>query len=850
LPLLDDVTHRLRRVALHLPARRSRQNVNLFLREPLASYLWFGRFGCAVGGSTPHDPLLIALKGSMMHQHNKACTILAILLFGTSMDGMFARQGGIPEQRPAANGNQEMSADGAWCWFADPRAVYYEGRQRRTYAGWVNSYGDIQVGAYDHRTGITEISTLKAKLERDDHANPAILIRPDRRLQVFYSSHGGRTMWYRVSNKPEDISAWARETEISTNIEGSHGFTYPNPCLLAKENNRIYLFWRGGDFLPDFSTSLDGTNWTAARTFIKGGQRPYVKYESDGQSTIHLAFTDGHPRNEEFNSIYYACYQNGALYKANGDRIKSVNELPLVPAEAERVYDARSHNARAWIWDIALDARNHPVIVYASFPDEKTHNYRYARWNGNQWDDYEITNAGPWFPKTPGGKQEPEPHYSAGIVLDHTDPSTVYLSRLVDRVFEIEKCASTDGGKTWSSNFITHGSQLDNVRPVAVRDRKPGQAPSVLWMQNSRYVHYTDYKSAIKMNVPYPYPPSLSDKMRRAQIMTAMQKVADWQLAHPGDHPPLDWTQGALYAGMTAWGELSSDPRYLKAMRDVGEAGQWALGRRIYHADDHCVGQMYLSLYDRYRDRAMIDPLLERFDYILANPSSATLQTGAQKNMDRWWWCDALFMAPPVWTRLSTVTGNRKYIDFMNREFWATHEYLYSPEEHLFFRDDTYFRQSEANGKPIFWSRGNGWVLAGIARVLQFMPANYPDRPRYVKLFMEMAEKVMAIQPKDGLWRPSLLNPARYPEPETSGSGFYCYGLAWGINNGLLERAKYLPAVQRAWAGLVRAVHPDGKLGSVQPIGASPRTVSPDLTEVYGVGAFLLAGAEVCKLVK
>jgi len=340
----------------------------------------------------------------------------------------------------------------------------------------------------------------------------------------------------------------------------------------------------------------------------------------------------------------------------------------------------------------------------------------------------------------------------------------------------------------------------------------------------------------------------LSADLKPSSILTAMQLVADWQLTNPGTYPPLDWTNGALYAGMSAWGALSPDPKYLEALREIGEANRWALGKRVYHADDHCVGQTYLALYAKYRDPAMIAPLRERFDYILAHPSSGTLHTGEQKNMDRWWWCDALFMGPPVWTRLSAATGDGRYIDFMNREFWATHDYLYSPEEHLFFRDDTYFLQSEANGKKVFWSRGNGWVFGGIACVLQFMPAKYPDRPRYEKLFKEMAEKIVAIQPKDGLWRPSLLDPGSYPEPETSGSGFYCYGLAWGINNGLLPRGKYLPAVRKAWAGLIRSVHPDGMLGWVQPVGASPKSVSSDLTAVYGVGAFLLAGAEVHKL--
>ncbi len=431
---------------------------------------------------------------------NRFCSVVALVLvlwlgMRSSADSQACRM------KPEAPGSQELTSDGAWCWFADPRAVYHEGRLKRTYAGWVNSEGDIQVAAYDSMTGKTEVSILRARLERDDHSNPAILLQPDGRLRVFYSPHTGGMMAYRVSVMPEDISAWAKETVLPVNTPGRYGYTYPNPFILKREKNKIYLFWRGGDFQPDFATSADGNSWSEARTLIKGGQRPYVKYESDGQDTIHFAFTDGHPRNEPFNNIYYAYYRKGALYRADGTRIKSLDQLPLAPAEADKVYDAKSHSARAWIWDIALDTRKNPVITYAAFPEENEHVYRYARWNGGRWNDYEVVVAGHWFPKTPAGKKEPEPNYSGGIVLDHTDPSIVYISRQVDGVFEIERWVTGDLGRTWHSTPLTIRSTLDNVRPVAVRNRKRGQPPSVLWMQNFRYIHYTDYSTAIKMNV-------------------------------------------------------------------------------------------------------------------------------------------------------------------------------------------------------------------------------------------------------------------------------------------------------------------------------------------------------------
>jgi len=339
-----------------------------------------------------------------------------------------------------------------------------------------------------------------------------------------------------------------------------------------------------------------------------------------------------------------------------------------------------------------------------------------------------------------------------------------------------------------------------------------------------------------------------------AAIRSVMTRVADWQLDNPSDHHPADWTHGALYAGLAAWAQMAESEKYDAALLAIGQKNNWQPHNRIYHADDHVVGQMYLEMYKTHHDPAMLEGIQKRFDFILAHPSPVTLKFGQKydtpgvSHLDRWDWCDALFMAPPVWAKLARITGDHRYLEFMNKEWWATTDYLYDQDEHLFFRDDRYFTQREANGKKVFWSRGNGWVLGGLVRVLEEMPSDYPDRPRYEKLYRQMAAKLAAIQPEDGLWRPSLLDPASYPAGEASGTGFYCYGLAWGINHGYLDASDYLPVVIKAWKGLVGCVHPDGKLGFVQPIGADPRQVNADQTEIYGVGAFLLAGSEVYKI--
>lgn len=315
---------------------------------------------------------------------------------------------------------------------------------------------------------------------------------------------------------------------------------------------------------------------------------------------------------------------------------------------------------------------------------------------------------------------------------------------------------------------------------------------------------------------------------------------------HMMDGAARGWEMGTFYHGLLAVGRVSHKPVYRAALRAIGGASHWQLGARIYHADDHCVGYAWLDAFAADRSPLIISNVQARFDWILKHPAEGG--EWEQQGQDRWTWCDALFMAPPVWARLAALTGDRSYLDFMDREWWTTTARLYAPEERLFYRDPGFLERREPNGRPVFWSRGNGWVLAALTLVLEHLPDDYPSRQQYQALFREMAGRIAALQPDDGLWRSSLLDPTSFPEPESSGSAFFCYGLAWGINHRLLEPAAYLPYVERAWIGLTRCVQPDGRLGYVQQPGAAPGSAPKLATAPYGVGAFLLAGEQVLRL--
>lgn len=343
-------------------------------------------------------------------------------------------------------------------------------------------------------------------------------------------------------------------------------------------------------------------------------------------------------------------------------------------------------------------------------------------------------------------------------------------------------------------------------------------------------------------------PAKLSADIQPDAVLRVMTAAADWQLAHPSSHAPYDWTQAAFYTGVMALADVSRDAKYLAAMRAMGEGNQWRPGLRPGHADDYAVSATYARLSQIDGDRKKLVPTLALFDFLAMRPYNEPLAWGNRIEQRELAWCDALFMGPPAMSAVSVATGDRKYLDLANRLWWKTTGYLYDRDEHLYFRDSRFFETREPNGKKVFWSRGNGWVIAGLARMLQDMPADYPDRPRYLTLFREMAEKIAAVQGGDGYWRSSLLDADSLPNPETSGTGFFTYSLAWGINKGLLDRAKYEPAVRRGWSAMVQAVRPDGMLGWVQRIGDKPGATSAETTEVYGVGALLLAGSEVYRL--
>ncbi len=331
------------------------------------------------------------------------------------------------------------------------------------------------------------------------------------------------------------------------------------------------------------------------------------------------------------------------------------------------------------------------------------------------------------------------------------------------------------------------------------------------------------------------------------------------------------WADGVFLSAVADWAHYDNSRDFKKWYKKIAENNRWEVGNRSLNpANDIAVALMYGRIWlddpkpyyivekvDKWDHEMVLNlfggwtpiiPTIERLDYQMKYyPKTDNLHFELPQNQERWCWCDALYMAAPTYALFANITGNDAYREFMNREFWETHKALYDKEERLFYRDTRFIAQREANGEKVFWGRGNGWVIGALARLLDFLPENYHSRNRYVELFQGMMMRIAMLQDENGYWHTSLLDYETYTSPETSASGFFTFGLWWGINRNLLDEKKFLPIAIRAWQAMVSAVHDNGMLGFVQPIGDAPQNITADKNEVYGTAAFALAGLEVAR---
>jgi unsaturated rhamnogalacturonyl hydrolase len=331
-----------------------------------------------------------------------------------------------------------------------------------------------------------------------------------------------------------------------------------------------------------------------------------------------------------------------------------------------------------------------------------------------------------------------------------------------------------------------------------------------------------------------------------ADILAILKKVIPYEIQLGPEDPSWvnKWTEATFYIGVMAAYLATGDQSYLTSATAWATGNKWTLlGSPTRSADNQCAGQVYADIYlaDLVAANAnMVANLKTNIDAMVASPKPGISQSAG----DDWWWCDALFMAPGAVSRLGKISGQATYFSFLDTMWSATQAGLFDSATGLFWRDSSF-----VNG-TVYWSRGNGWVMAGVVRVLQYLPPTDASHDAYVGLLDTMAAAVVPYQQADGTWHADLTHPTKYNNPEVSGTGLMTYAMAYGINQGLLARATYLPVVVAAWNGMVKQVDGQGRVGYIQATGSAPAAATATETHDYGVGAFVLAASELYRMVK
>ncbi|HEY0768751.1 MAG TPA: glycoside hydrolase family 88 protein, partial [Sphingobacteriaceae bacterium] len=660
----------------------------------------------------------------------------------------------------------------------------------------------------------------------DDRFNPAIVIDQSGKLRVFFSTPSGDIQLY-SAKQPEDITSWeAPVTIAAAKTWQDHPDLHP---VYLSEENKLYLFWLNEGGIPTYSSSdSDGRNWAAERKIAISSDissNASINVKSNGINLIHLAFSSG-------AGVKYLSYQGGYFYTVNKQRLGN-NALP---DNQGMISMAHTGTDNQWpeIVDVAYDKRNNPVLLYKLKGNDRDESCRFTKWNGKKWIGNDLINS------------SLKDISIAGLSINPRNPSELYLSVKRDSIFEIEKWTTANGGKQWKAEAVTRRSVKNNKYPVIIPSGKGKSRP--LWVTYTRYNGHTDYQGAIKLGI---LSPQASGRMDSVSIARVMQKTADWQLANPVNKNRSTWSWGVFYTGLTALYQTTHDEKYLNDLINVGQQHNWKITGNVFNADQLTLGQSYADAFSIKHDPEMIRHLQEVLDLHIARTDTPMVKHHGNPKFGNWWtWCDALYMAPAAFAKVYALTGEIKYLNYMDESWWRTSDYLYSKEDSLYFRDDRYFSQRSANGKKIFWGRGNGWVIGGLARVIPYLPKGYPNRERYIEQFKQMSYKLLSQQQTHGLWTASISDPKSLPTGESSGSALITFALVWGINNGLLPKATFEPAVRKAWQALVKNVNEDGRLGYVQPVAGSPFPFYAHQHQVYATGAFLLAGQQMIRMGK
>ena len=444
----------------------------------------------------------------------------------------------IAKAQQSYSGHQ-ISEEGAWCWFADPRAIHYtnaDGSINASYIGYIDVHGNVKAMQIDHNTGRRTEVLVRSYFQPDDHNNPTFLVLPDERVLIIYSRHTDEpAFYYRVSKRPGDISVLGEEKCIVTN----HNTTYPSPFLMSDDPEHFYLCWRGLGWhptiarltLPDEEDNVQ-IAWGPYQMVQSTGARPYAKYYSNGKDKLYMTYTTGHPDNEWPNWLYFNVINLNAEKQTDGtvtvsptlEDIKG-NHLSVIAdgkfrvnksAEYKQTYpytlvDAPT-NSRAWVWQIACDTEGLPAIAMVRIDRSKNqHQYYYAKWTGEAWRLTDLADGGGRFHPS-----NTEYCYSGGEALDPANPNVIYLSiptkgRTGKSIHEIWRYTLNNQGQVVMKEQVTRNSEKNNVRPFVLPGSE-GSPLRLMWMHGD-YAYWI-----VKKGYPTGFPTAIHAHLPKSRI--------------------------------------------------------------------------------------------------------------------------------------------------------------------------------------------------------------------------------------------------------------------------------------------------------------------------------------------
>lgn len=698
---------------------------------------------------------------------------------------------------------------------------------------------------------------------KDAHNVISLMVDGDGYVHVSFDHHG-HALNYCRTRAPHSLELGKKQPMTGVD-EGN--VTYPEFYPLA--GGDLLFVYRSGSSgrgnLVMNRYSLKSKSWTRVQDVLIDGENQRNAYWQlcvDEQGVIHLSWVWRETWMVETNhDICYARSQDNGVTWQKSDGTPYV--LPITATNAEYACRLPQNSELINQTSMSTDAQGHPYIAtYWRSSDSNVPQYRLVWNDGRAWHHQQVSHRTTPF-SLKGGGTKMIPIARPCLVVDKGE--LFYLFRDEERGSRVSMAHTRD---------VTQGVwTVTDLTDFAVDAWEPSH-DTELWKQRRQlhlFVQHTRQGDGEQTLPTAPQPiyvlevdPAVAKKNKASaanEVIDIIHRVNRyWQTQNPR-HGRSFWDNAAYHTGNMEAYHLTREPEYLRYSEAWAEHNEWRGAKSdnrsqwkysygetdeyVLFGDYQICFQTYIDLYHIAPDPKKIARACEVMEYQMSTPKK-----------DYWWWADGLYMVMPVMTKLYNVTRNPLYLEKLHEYLTFADSIMYDAQEGLYYRDGKYIypKHRSANGKKDFWARGDGWVLAGLAKVLQDLPATDRYRQEYIDRFRTMAKAIAACQQPEGYWTRSMLDPEHAPGPETSGTAFFTYGLLWGINNGLLDQAVYQPVIDKAWNYLTTvALQPDGKVGYVQPIGekAIPgQVVNAHSTSNFGVGAFLLAACEMVRFLQ